>query len=111
MATFSVLIGFLLWFRLAGIVILVAASWVAVSAHDDDVPLVQMSEEEKRRAEHAALLVAAQVRVRDAHLARESAPWWQSWATHREVRRAEDQLALVEASAPAPEKPRGLLLE
>lgn len=111
LATFSVLIGFLLWFRLAGIVILVAASWVAVSAHDDDVPLVQMSEEEKRRAEHAALLVAAQVRVRDAHLARESAPWWQSWATHREVRRAEDQLALVEASAPAPEKPRGLLLE
>lgn len=41
LATFSVFIGFLLWFRLAGVVILVAASWVAVSATDARIPLVE----------------------------------------------------------------------
>lgn len=111
LATFSVLIGFLLWFRLAGIVILVAASWVAVSANDHDVPLVHISEEERERAEHAALLLAAQVRVRDAHRARTAAPWWQVWRAGREVTRAEENLARVQASAPPPPKPRGLLLD
>ncbi|MFT4135033.1 YihY/virulence factor BrkB family protein [Microbacterium sp.] len=39
LATFSVLIGFLLWFRLIGIVMLVAAAWIAVTAADRDIPL------------------------------------------------------------------------
>lgn len=108
LATFSVVIGFLLWFRLAGIVILVAASWVALTAQDADVPIVEVTEDERRRAEHATLLHAAQIRVRDAHLARGSVPWWRRWAASREVRRAEDDLARVEASAPPP-PPRRLL--
>ncbi len=111
LATFSVLIGFLLWFRLAGIVILVAASWVAVSAKDHDVPLVHITEEERERAEHAALLLAAQVRVRDAQRARAAAPWWQVWPADREGTRAEENLARVQASAPPPPKPRSLLLD
>ena len=49
LATFSVFIGFLLWFRLVGIVILVAASWVALAARDADVPMVPVTEEERRR--------------------------------------------------------------
>lgn len=97
LATFSVFIGFLLWFRLVGIVILVAASWVAVSARDRDVPLVPMSEAERRAAEREALLVAARVRVREAHVARGAAPWWRRWAADRDVRRAEDELARIEA--------------
>jgi membrane protein len=39
LATFSVMIGFLLWFRFVGIVILVAASWIAVRTGDGDIPL------------------------------------------------------------------------
>ncbi|WP_292831286.1 YihY/virulence factor BrkB family protein [Microbacterium sp.] len=108
LATFSVFVGLLLWFRLAGIVILVAASWVAVRAADEDVPLVELSERERRAAEHAALLTAARVRVRDAELTRGAAPWWRGLQAERAVRRAEDELARVQASAPPPPR-RGLL--
>lgn len=97
LATFSVFIGFLLWFRLVGIVILVAASWVATSARDADVPMVPVTAEERRRQEQEALLLAARVRVRDAHIARADAPWWGRWTATRDLRRAEDELARLEA--------------
>ncbi len=109
LATFSVFVGFLLWFCLVGIVILVAASWVALTAQDADVPIEQLSEDEQRRREHAALLLAARIRVRDAHLARGEAPWWGRWSATRELRRAEDDLARIEADTPPPR--RGLLLD
>lgn len=99
LATFSVFIGFLLWFRLVGIVILVAASWVATSARDADVPMVPVTAEERRRQEQEALLLAARVRVRDAHIARADAPWWGRWTATRDLRRAEDELACLEARA------------
>ena len=108
LATFSVVIGFLLWFRLVGIVILVAASWVALTATDADVPIIEQNEDDRRRAEHQALLLAAQVRLRDARDARAHAAWWQAWTARADVRRAEDELARVEASAPPPPR-RGLL--
>ena len=108
LATFSVVIGFLLWFRLVGIVILVAASWVALTATDADVPIIEQSEDDRRRAEHQALLLAAQVRLRDARDARAHAAWWRAWTARADVRRAEDELARVEASAPPPPR-RGLL--
>lgn len=99
LATFSVFIGFLLWFRLVGIMILVAASWVATSARDADVPMVPVTAEERRRQEQEALLLAARVRVRDAHIARADAPWWGRWTATRDLRRAEDELARLEARA------------
>ncbi|WP_298743421.1 YihY/virulence factor BrkB family protein [uncultured Microbacterium sp.] len=108
LATFSVFIGFLLWFRLAGIVILVAASWVAVRAKDEQVPLVELTEEDRRAAEYAALLTAAQVRLRDAQIARGETSWWRMPFAQRDVRRAEDELARVEASPPPPRR-TGLL--
>ena len=108
LATFSVVIGFLLWFRLVGIVILVAASWVALTATDADVPIIEQSEDDRRRAEYQALLLAAQVRLRDARDARAHAAWWRAWTARADVRRAEDELARVEASAPPPPR-RGLL--
>ncbi len=109
LATFSVLIGFLVWFRLVGIVILVAASWIAVSAKDADVPLRAKTEDERRREEHEALLLAARVRLRTAREDHRSAPWYRRWRTARAVRDAEAELDQVRADAPPPPKPHGLL--
>lgn len=109
LATFSVIIAFLLWFRLVGIVILVAASWIAVSAADADIPLEEVTESERLRREHEALLLAAQVRLRTAEADHASAPWWRRWQCARAVRRARDELAEVEAAMPPPPKTSMLL--
>ncbi len=111
LATFAVLIGFLLWFRLIGIVILVAGAWIAVGASDRNVALTERTEEEVLRDEYRALLVAAEVRLREARLARDTAPWYTAWRAGRDVRRAEDELARVRASPPPEPKARGLLLD
>lgn len=102
LATFAIFIGLLLWFRVNGVVMLVAASWIAVAAQDRDLPLLQQSEAERRIAEHQALVTAARIRVRDARAARDAAPWYRSWLAGRAVREAEDELARLEASAPPP---------
>ncbi|MBD3941923.1 YihY/virulence factor BrkB family protein [Microbacterium sp. NEAU-LLC] len=100
LATFAIFIALLLWFRIIGIIMLVAASWVAVAAKDADVPLIPQSEAERLAAEHQALLVAARVRLRTAQQARDSANWYQAWAADRAVRAAEQELSQVEASTP-----------
>ncbi|MGB4777631.1 YihY/virulence factor BrkB family protein [Microbacterium sp.] len=102
LATFAVLIGFLLWFRLAGIVILVAASWIAVSSADHGIPLLLPSESELLRAEHETLRIAAELRLRTAREAASTTPWYRSWGARRRVREAETELLEVEASAPLP---------
>lgn len=102
LAGFAFFIGMLLWFRLLGIVMLVAAAWIAVGAKDRDVALLPQTEAERVAAEHAALLLAAHVRVRTAHEARAQAPWYRGWAADRAVREAEDELAQVKAAAPPP---------
>ncbi|WP_460797554.1 YihY/virulence factor BrkB family protein [Microbacterium sp. GXF0217] len=105
LATFTVFIVMLLWFRLIGIVLLVAASWIAVAAQDNHIALLPQSEAERLAAEHKALLVAAQVRLRTAQEARTIAPWYRIWAADRAVREAQDELEQVEAAAPpAPTK-------
>lgn len=109
LATFAVFIGMLLWFRLIGIVLLVGASWIAVRAQDENVPLRAQTVEEQLAEEHAALLLAAQVRLRTARSAHEAARPWQRWGAARDVRRAEQELAEVEASAPPPPRKRGYL--
>lgn len=102
LATFAIFIGLLLWFRVNGVVMLVASSWIAVSAQDRDLPLLQQTEAERRVAEYQALLTAARIRVREAHAARRSAPWYGAWAAGRAVRDAEQELADLEASPPPP---------
>ena len=109
LATFAIFIGLLIWFRLNGIVMLVAASWIAVAANDKDVPLLQQSEAERLEAEHKALLVAANVRLRTAREAQMTAPWYGLWAAKRAVREAEAELEHVKATAPPPAKAPRLL--
>jgi membrane protein len=100
LATFAIFVGLLLWFRLIGIIMLVGASWIAISARDENIPLLEKTEAEQLAEEHAALLLAAQVRLRTAQEARDTAPWHARWAATRNVRRAEEELHEVEASAP-----------
>lgn len=106
LATFAIFVGLLLWFRLMGVVLLVAAAWVALSARDADVELLPQTEDERRVAEHQALLLAAQVRLRTAHEARAEARWFRIWAADRAVRDAEQELAEVEAATPPPPRKR-----
>ncbi|MFT4210253.1 MAG: YihY/virulence factor BrkB family protein [Microbacterium sp.] len=108
LATFAIFIGFMLWFRLNGIVILVAAAWIALATRDRDLPLVELSEAERLRQEYDALHTAARVRLREARLVRDTAPWWRRPLLAGAVRRAEDELARIEA-APPPPAARGLL--
>ncbi len=102
LATFAIFIGLLLWFRVNGVVMLVASSWIAVSAQDHDLPLLQETEAERRIAEYQTLLTAARIRVREAHAARTRAPWYRAWVANRAVRDAEEELADLEASPPPP---------
>ncbi|MFE6997678.1 YihY/virulence factor BrkB family protein [Microbacterium sp. NPDC057659] len=108
--TFIFFIVLLLWFRLIGIVLLVAASWIAVGAHDNHVALIPQTEAERLAKEHQALLLAAQVRLRTAVEERASAPWFRRWAADRALHDAQEELKQVEAAAPpAPAPKKGLL--
>ena len=106
LATFTVFIGLLLWFRLTSVVILVAASWIAVEASDHNETLrrvtpAQLAAEELAR-EQRALVTAAHVRVREAQQALAEANWLQRLPARRRLMHAEDELARAEAAiAPA----------
>jgi membrane protein len=102
LATFAIFIGLLLWFRVNGVVMLVASSWIAVAAQDRDLPLQSLTEAERRIAEHRTLEQAARIRVREAESARDAAPWYRAWPAERAVRAAERELIELEASAPPP---------
>ena len=102
LATFAIFVGLLLWFRVNGVVMLVAASWMAVTAQDRDLPLLAQTDAERRIAEHQALLVAARIRARDAQQARDAAPWYRAWAAERALRHAQADVAHLEATAPPP---------
>ncbi|MFJ4165007.1 YihY/virulence factor BrkB family protein [Microbacterium sp. NPDC089698] len=117
LATFAVIVAMLLWCRWVAVVILVAAAWIALSAEDRDQPLQEVDEDAAHRAELAALVLAAEVRLRRAEKEHESAPWWRRRATARAVREAReewgDALADEAAAAPAEDEEGllGLLLE
>jgi membrane protein len=100
LATFAIFVGLLLWFKISGIIMLVAAAWIAVASKDRDLPILAPTEAERIAAEHRALLLAAQVRLRTAREARTAAPWYRVWRADLAVRQAEDELKTVEESAP-----------
>jgi membrane protein len=99
LASFTVIIGLLLWCRWLAIVVLMAASWIAVTAEDHDEPLEHEDEAAARRAEAGALVLAARVRLRRAREADAVAPWYRRPTTRHAVRAAQQALADAEAEA------------
>lgn len=97
LASFTVLIGLLLYFRLSGIVTLVAAAWIAVGASDRDESLRVVSpaqlDRERAAAEHHVLVLAARVRLREAREDRARARWFEQPSAIRGLRAAERELA------------------
>lgn len=100
LATFAIFVGLLLWFKISGIILLVAAAWIAVASRDKGIPILLPTEAEQIAAEHQALLLAANVRLRTARQARSSTPWYRVWRADRAVREAEEELRQVEAATP-----------
>jgi len=97
LASFAVVVGLLLWCRWLAIVVLMAASFIAVTAMDHDQPLEPHDEAAARRAEREALVVAARVRLREAEEQARSAPWYRRPAALRALRSAGQALADAEA--------------
>lgn len=95
LATFSVIIGFLLWFRLVAIVILVAAAWIAVTASDRDQALVPEDEFARRLGELAEAQADAAIRVREATAVLGATPWYRRRRAARALQDAEDDLAIA----------------
>jgi membrane protein len=93
LASFTVAVGLLLWCRWLSIVVLMAASWIAVAADDHDQPLEREDEFAARQAEEKALVLAARVQLRRAREAVAAAPWYRRPAANRAVKRAEKELA------------------
>ncbi|ANJ27731.1 hypothetical protein ATC03_14440 [Agromyces aureus] len=108
LATFAVFIALLFWFRMTSIVILVAASWIAVEASDANESLRELTPAqlaaERRAIEAQAAVTVARVRLREAEAAVESANWIGGFKARRVAARA--QLDLDEAQAKADQLPR-----
>jgi len=106
LATFTVFIGLLLWFRLTSIVILVAAAWIAVEASDAHETLRKVTPEalavEQRERELQALVTAARVRVREARDDLAAAGWIARIPARRRLAHAEEELMRAEASVGLP---------
>lgn len=101
LATFAVVVAMLLWCRWVAIVVLVAASWIALAAEDGDEPLEDLDEAAAHRAEQRALLLAARLRMERAEEDLAEAPWWRRASATRALRRVQDEWAdaLAEADA------------
>ncbi|MFD6054732.1 YihY/virulence factor BrkB family protein [Agromyces sp. NPDC060279] len=106
LATFTVFIGLLLWFRLTSIVILVASAWIAVEAGDAHESLRMVTPEqleaERLAEEHRALVTAARVRVREAEHELGEAGWFARFPARRRLERARLELEEIERGGPGP---------
>lgn len=110
LATFAVFVGLLLWFRLTSIVTLVAAAWIAVAAGDRGISLRSVTQEqleaERRKAEREAVLLAAEVALRDAKHARDVASWFRRPAAALQLRIAQqhyDEVVQEQGAEQAPD--------
>ncbi|MFK0403849.1 YihY/virulence factor BrkB family protein [Microbacterium sp. NPDC090225] len=101
LASFTVIVGLLLWCRWLAIVVLMAASWIAVAAEDKDQPLEHEDAAAARRAEEQALLLAARVEVRRAQEAVDTAPWYRRPVARRTLKAAQRRLTDARADAEA----------
>jgi membrane protein len=112
LATFTVVVALLLWFRIASIIILVAAAWIAVEAADRNESLRRVTAEqleaERRMREYEALETAATVKLRRATAELAGARWYERTLASRRVARARRELEEIRAAAPPapPARPR-----
>ncbi len=103
LSTFVVFIALLLWFRLTSVVTLVAASWIAVSAEDRGEALYEPSAAERAALERDALLLAAEVRLREADEALAEASWIRRPAARWRRDGAQEELDTLLARSPSPD--------
>lgn len=104
LASFAVIVGLLLWCRLLAIVVLLASSWIAVTAVDHDQPLEQEDEAAARRAEEEALLMAARVQLRRAQDELAAAPWYRRSSARRAVLHAAQAVSDAEGLDDGPDE-------
>ncbi|WP_104082447.1 YhjD/YihY/BrkB family envelope integrity protein [Cryobacterium sp. Y11] len=104
LATFSVIIGLLIWFNLMSTVTLIAASWIAVGmddagiaphtlSADEAAAEATKSEQRQRQRMHDALRLTAQASLEAARANLDSSPWYARWSARRELRAAEARVA------------------
>jgi membrane protein len=100
LATFTVFIGLLLWFRLASIVILVAAAWIAIETADADDTLRPVTPDQRAAeallAEREAEAAERRRELRAIRDAMEDAGWFGWLRGRRRLTRAEVDLADAE---------------
>lgn len=106
-ATFALLLGIFVWFRIAMIVVLLGAAAISERADETDTAIVERSEHQRRVDEAIMLVQAAEVRLREARIARAEATWSGRGKAIRAVTRAREdlteareRLAAVEAEKP-----------
>ncbi|MFF2369999.1 YihY/virulence factor BrkB family protein [Agromyces sp. NPDC058110] len=113
LATFAVFIALLFWFRMTSIVILVAASWIAVEASDANESLRELTPEqveaERRAIEAQAAVTVARVHLREAEAAAEAASWITGFRARRAVARAQLDLDEAQAAAERVQRPKRTL--
>ncbi|WP_231878586.1 YihY/virulence factor BrkB family protein [Agromyces sp. NDB4Y10] len=100
LATFTVFIGLLLWFRIASIVILVAAAWIAIETADANDTLRPVTPDQRAAeallAERRADAAERRREVRTIRDAMEEAGWFGWLRGRRRLTRAEADLADAE---------------
>jgi membrane protein len=105
LSTFVVFIALLLWFRLTSVVTLVAASWISVAAEDRGETLYEPTPEERAALERDAMVITAEVRVREARSELDAAPWWRRPAARWRRDAAEEELQRLLDETPEARRP------
>ncbi|WP_344201417.1 YihY/virulence factor BrkB family protein [Pseudolysinimonas kribbensis] len=107
LASFAVIVGLLIWFNLICQVILIAASWVIVTATDRGVPLDPIGE---RRARNTEVRLRIELERQIRREVEEALPPGVRWFVRRRHRRieegADDETGAI-PTAPTPSDPRG----
>ena len=80
LATFAVMVALLLWCRIVAVLILLAATWIALSAHDRDEPLERPDAAAVRRAALVEAERLARERVESASADLQRASWLRRYA-------------------------------
>ncbi len=96
LSTFVVFIAMLLWFRLTSVVTLVAAAWISVAADDRGELLYEPTASERAAMEYDALVLAAEIRMREAAAELAAATWWRRPAARWRLDAAREELAALE---------------